>query len=218
MHRTLLVRPYAAEMVDEALEETVSAAIHGLEGPKYVIGDALDQVPHVAGLYAIWADAGTWQMLGLKAPLPPKPLYVGKAERSLVSRDLKTHFRTGMTGSSTVRRSFAALLRDVLDLHTVPRNLVRPERPANFGLPPEEDERLTRWMHESLTLATWAKEGGQRLDEIETAVLARWQPPLNLSKVAEASRRVKLARATMAAQAHAWAEGRGFEIRREPAD
>jgi hypothetical protein len=84
--RTLLARPYAADMVDEALEETVSAAIHALQGPKYVIGDALDQVPHVAGLYAIWADAGTWQMLGLKAPLPPKPLYVGKAERSLVSR------------------------------------------------------------------------------------------------------------------------------------
>jgi hypothetical protein len=100
MHRTLLARPYAADMVDEALEETVSAAIHALQGPKYVIGDALDQVPHVSGLYAIWADVGTWQMLGLKAPLPPKPLYVGKAERSLVLRDLKTHFRTGKTDSS----------------------------------------------------------------------------------------------------------------------
>ena len=212
MHRTLLARPYAADMVDEALGETVSAAIHALQGPKYGIGDALDQVPHVAGLYAIWADAGTWQMLGLNAPLPPKPLYVGKAEHSLVSRDLKTHFRTGKTGSSTVRRSFAALLRDSLDLHAVPRNLVHPERPANYGLPPEEDDRLTQWMHESLTLATWAKKGKQRLDEIETAVLARWQPPLNLSKVAQASRRLKLAREAMAAEAHAWAEGRGFDI------
>jgi GIY-YIG catalytic domain len=212
MHRTLLARPYAADMVNQALEETVSAAIHALQGPKYGIGDALDQVPHVAGLYAIWADAGTWQMLGLKAPPPPKPLYVGKAERSLVSRDLKTHFRTGKTGSSTVRRSFAALLRDSLDLHAVPRNLVRPERPANFGLPPQEDERLTQWMHESLTLATWAREGEQVLDEIQTAVLAHWQPPLNLSKVAQASRRLKLTRETMAAEAHAWANGRGFHI------
>jgi hypothetical protein len=56
------------------------------------------------------------------------------------------------------------------------------------------------------------KEEKQRLDEIETAVLARWQPPLNLSKVAQASRRLKLARETMAAEAHAWAEGRGFDI------
>ena len=133
----------------------------------------------------------------------------GSLNASLAAtRSRSQHFKklALLSKLQSLRRSFAALLRDSLDLHAVPRNLVRPERPANFGLPPEEDERLTRWMHESLTLPTWAKEGEQRLDEIEPAVLARWQPPLNLSKVTQASRRLRLARETMAAEAHAWAE------------
>jgi hypothetical protein len=119
---------------------------------------------------------------------------------------------TGKTGSSTVRRSFAALLRDALDLHAVPRNLDKPERPANFALVPEGDERLTGWMHEHLTLAVWAKEGHSRLDDVETGVLVRWQPPMNLSKVEQPARRLRLARETMADQARAWAAEQGFSI------
>ena len=39
-----------------------------------------------------------------------------KAERSLASRDIRTHFESGKTGSSTLRRSLAALLGDHLKL------------------------------------------------------------------------------------------------------
>jgi hypothetical protein len=64
-------------------------------------------VPGRPGLYAIYGGATTWNELGLGEPPDGRPLYIGKAEDSLVTRDLKTHFGDGRTGQSTVRRSFA---------------------------------------------------------------------------------------------------------------
>ncbi|MGW3547006.1 GIY-YIG nuclease family protein [Janibacter hoylei] len=64
------------------------------------------------------------------------PLYIGKAERSLVSRDLQTHFTSGKTGQSSLRRSLAALLRVELDLTAQPRNPSRPDgRGASHSSP-----------------------------------------------------------------------------------
>jgi hypothetical protein len=141
------------------------------------------------------------------------PLYVGKAERSLQSRDIRTHFATGRTGSSTVRRSFAALLRNPLVLRGVPRNMVRPERPATFGLAAEGDERLTAWMQEQLFLAYWVKPDTEvDLNDIETAVIKRWQPPLNLNKVDHPLPALRHARRLMADDARTWAHERGFQL------
>ena len=130
-----------------------SKAVDALSGTRYAIADAIDHVPPKPGLYAVNADPETWQELNLEIR-EGCPLYVGKAEQSLQSRDIRTHFATGRTGSSTVRRSFAALLRDPLRLRGVPRNMARPERPANFGLAAEGDERLTAWMRDDHPVPT----------------------------------------------------------------
>ncbi|WP_431867258.1 GIY-YIG nuclease family protein [Microbacterium paraoxydans] len=94
--------------------------------------------PAAPGLYAIYGEDQGWQDLLLE-PSSDAPLYVGKAEKSLAFRDLAAHFLTNprsapRAGGSTVRRSFAALLRQTLDLHAVPRSLARPERFANDAL------------------------------------------------------------------------------------
>ena len=91
------------------LASFVAQARSALERPGPLAG-AEDRVPGRPGLYAIYGDATTWEELGLGQPSDDRALYVGKAEDSLVSRDLKTHFGDGRTGQSTVRRSFAALL------------------------------------------------------------------------------------------------------------
>jgi hypothetical protein len=167
----------------QLLSILASQAVDALSGTRYAIADAIDHVPPKPGLYAVNADPETWQELNLEIR-EGCPLYVGKAEQSLQSRDIRTHFATGRTGSSTVRRSFAALLRDPLRLRGVPRNMAHPERPANFGLAAEGDERLTAWMRELLFLAYWVKPDTEvDLNDIETAVIKRWQPPLNLNKV-----------------------------------
>jgi hypothetical protein len=118
-----------------------------------------------------------------------------------------THFAAGKTGSSTVRRSLAALLADELALVAVPRNLAKPDGSANFGLEASSEGRLSGWMERRLSLATWSKPESVNLDEVETAVLRRLQPPLNLDKVGEPRRRLREARKRMADTARAWQPG-----------
>jgi hypothetical protein len=178
--------------------------LSALSGPGAPIDQAIAVVPNQPGLYAIHADAAVWAELTLGEPPDDRPLYVGKAEASLVTRDIRTHFGDGRTGSSTLRRSFAALLRKSLRLMAQPRNPAKPERPANYGLPPAHDQRLTAWMQSNLRIAVWASDGRAPLERIEKLALAHWLPPLNLEDVQTPwTGQVKAARAQMAAQVRA---------------
>ena len=165
---------------------------------------AAEHVPRQPGLYAIHAGHEVWLELGLSAPPDERPLYLGKAEASLVSRDLDTHFGDGRTGSSTIRRSFAALLREPLGLEGQPRNPTKPERPSNYGLPLAHDRKLTAWMRGNLSLAVWRKPSSCpfALVNIEHRLLQMLLPPLNLAGVATPwTSMVKAARKVMADQA-----------------
>jgi hypothetical protein len=145
--------------------------------------------------------------------VPKCPLYVGKAEDSLVSRDLNTHFAVDpeaapKTGSSTVRRSFAALLRGPLNLKGVPRNKAKPGYFAHYGLEDEADARLTEWMHSHLILAYWRRPPNLqcKLTDVEKAVLKKWDPPVNLQNSPTKLPRLVAERAEMKNEARAWAE------------
>ncbi|WDH78199.1 hypothetical protein PTQ19_11820 [Microbacterium esteraromaticum] len=192
------------------LQDLTAAAIDALTGERWSIRDAAQHVPARPGLYAIYGDEQAWLDLGLGAAYD-QPLYVGKAEKSLVSRDLNGHFATNpksapRTGGSTVRRSFAALLRDALDQQAVPRNLAKPERFANYGLAEGGDARLNEWMHARLTLAVWSAPAGMTvpLGDVESAVIVRFTPPINLDKNPGKLARLSAARADMAAEASRW--------------
>ncbi|WCD91462.1 GIY-YIG nuclease family protein [Microbacterium sp. nov. GSS16] len=197
-------------MTEPSLEDLAAAAVATLTGERWAITDAAQHVPARPGLYAIYGDEQAWHDLQLE-PALDLPLYVGKAEASLVSRDLNGHFATNpnstpRTGGSTVRRSFAALLRQALDLHAVPRNLAKPERFSNYGLADGGDARLNEWMHSRLTLAIWSAPAGMPvpLGDVETAVIVRFTPPINLDKNPGKLARLSAARAAMAAEAAAW--------------
>jgi hypothetical protein len=197
---------YASEM-DHAVD-----AMGALAGPGHTIPDAHDHIPNAPGLYAVHAEPGTWGMLGLEGHDPEIPLYVGKSEDDLVTRYLKTHFAIergdrSTTGSSTVRRSFAALLREPLELRGVPRNKSKPGHFSNYALEEDADDRLTDWMHKHLTIAVWPKPVGLNLTlaEVEKRVLRQWGPPLNLTHVPAPLQQLRSARAVMAAEARTWA-------------
>ncbi len=197
----------------DSYESDVRQAISALSEHGSPPSEAEHSVPARPGLYAIHAGQGVWDQLGLgRKAEHTTPLYVGKAERSLRSRDLRTHFRTGRTGSSTVRRSLAALLRDQLNLRAVPRNPARPGHFANYGLEPDGDARLTAWMHEHLTIATWPTLDLE-LRVIATLVIDHWQPPLNLSKVRAPSPTLSEGRRAMADEARRAAEADDWHIR-----
>lgn len=175
-----------------------------LDAPKYV--------RPVPGLYSIHAKEGAWAELGLdyRAGIA---LYVGKSESNLFQRELRQHFAIApgvspSTGSSTVRRSFAALLREPLGLRGVPRNKEQPERFANFGLEPEGDSLLTRWMHENLTMAVWEMPedmSASMLAVLEAEIIRLWTPPLNIQKNPDKVPHLRAARARLAADAKEWA-------------
>jgi hypothetical protein len=190
-------------------EAVIAAALEGLSGPSHAHGEAVRRVPREPGLYAFYGDHRAWVELGLIPSFDGQPLYVGKAERSLNGRDVGTHFAAGKTGSSTVRRSLAALLVERLTLGAVPRNLAKPDGSANFGLDTASEARLSAWMVKRLSLTTWSGSGDASLDEVETAVVRRLHPPLNLDKVGESRTRLREARRRMADIARAWQPGVG---------
>lgn len=181
--------------------------LNALSGERWPITQARGRVRAVPGLYAIYGNTDAWAGLGLD-PQPGSALYVGKAEDSLAARELDTHFaadpaKKPRTGSSTVRRSFAALLRDTLNLHAVPRNPDKPGHFTNYGLNPDGDARLTTWMHQHLFLAVWERHTGltQPLAEIEGEVIKTWMPPLNIQGNPRPLPRLRQARQVMALEA-----------------
>lgn len=117
----------------------VAEVLAALVGERHARSPAESLVPKRPGLYAFYGDNRAWSDLRLESAGDQQPLYVGKAERSLNGRDVGTHFATGKSGSSTFRRSPAALFSEPLDLMAVARNLARPDGSANFALEPAGD-------------------------------------------------------------------------------
>lgn len=189
----------------------IEDAISALTRSRWPIAAAAQNVSSVPGLYAIYGDEQTVRRdLGIDTG-PDNPLYVGKAEESLVRRELQGHFavdpaKRAQTGSSTVRRTFAALLREQLGLRAVPRNTANPGHFASYGLEPDGDARLTAWMHSHLFIAVWPAPHplNERLVDVESALIRHWTPPLNLMGNPRPAPGLKAARALMAAEARAW--------------
>ncbi|MHA6510744.1 GIY-YIG nuclease family protein [Tessaracoccus sp. Y1736] len=193
----------------------VAEAMRALAGQRWPVAEAVNHVTAVPGLYAIYGHEQVWGDLGLPYRAET-PLYVGKSEDNLVSRELGTHFAVGtgraQTGSSTVRRSFAALLRGELGLHGVPRNQKDPGHFDKYGLLPDADARLTAWMHAHLTVAVWPAPADldRKLKNVEDEIIEAWEPPLNLRGNPHPSAELRAARKEMATEAAAWAAREGI--------
>lgn len=197
---------YGCRVVD------IAAVLTALDGPRHSLREVLPKLPAKPGLYAIYGDDVAWGDLGIARSQPGLALYVGKAEDSLIARDLDCHFGNGRTGSSTVRRSFAALLRARLVLSAIPRNPSKPGYFANYGLAAADDAKLTAWMRQHLEIAVWPWDNTDPLVDIERVVLQRLNPPLNIAGVRHAHRAsLQAARRLMADQARAWQPSSGSD-------
>ena len=142
-----------------------------------------NKIPSDPGLYGIFLDSSAGVNLTSIANHPlDQPAYVGKAKKGLKRRHLGEHFATGKTGSSTVRRSFAALLRPDLDLHPIRRgNTGKDQDFVSYKLDRVSDELLSAWMTSHLEIGWWAFTGQvDQLKRLEHSLIAHFQPPLNL--------------------------------------
>ncbi|MFV2017318.1 GIY-YIG nuclease family protein [Micromonospora sp. LOL_023] len=134
-----------------------------------------DHVPPVvsrgSGVYAWWADPSIFPDLpGPSNDSIPslRMLHLGKAT-SLRGRILRNHLRR--SGSSTLRRTLAGLLVSEGYRTTWTDRVV---------LIPEDESRLTAWMHVNLRL-TWAEVAEP--ETIEAELVRRVRPPLNVRGV-----------------------------------
>ena len=133
------------------------------------------------GVYAI-------ALIGDDFPFPLKTpsltngdiIYIGKTNTSGKRRVLKTHFKSGRTGSSTLRRSLGAILRNELTLKPIPRSLV-DGRVRDYKFIIESENKLTEWMINNLTVSFYDFEGGKRLlKELESDIISILKPILNI--------------------------------------
>ena len=136
-------------------------------------------LPTTPGCYALVADPAVFRNLGLEAGSSPAVLYVGKSEENVRNRVSRTHLLRDRTGSSTLRRSIGALLREDLDLQPQPRSPKRSQRDiTNYKFASAGEARLTDW------IATNLRVVGLAVSEpaaTETKLINNLRPPLNLT-------------------------------------
>jgi len=140
--------------------------------------------PRPAGLYGIFLAPNC--SLGKFAQKCGNLIYFGKAQRSLASRDLGTHFTSGRTGWSTLRRSTGAILKSELSLKSIPRT---PKRSAtdlrNYKFTTDGEEKLTSWMKRSLEIGFFVPPNflsGEELYTLEGSILQLVRAPLDLDR------------------------------------
>ncbi len=162
--------PDVAELITQLRDRAIA------QTPAEFLADDRSQL-RSPGLYSWWVDSGGAAdlQIGLGQPVAPELIYVGLA---------------GATRSRSGQKSTNTLAKRIGRMHLGGRHEFSTFRPslgsilANARQEPEIDEdRLTSWMHEHLRVVTIPVEDADAMDKMESEILRRLDPPLNLSKV-----------------------------------
>lgn len=127
-----------------------------------------------SGLYALFLAPG--------GALPEVPangvLYVG-CSANLAQREFDTHFASGKTGFSSLRRSIGALLKEELWLRAIPRAPgPSPTNVRNYRFDDAGERRLSDWMAVHLHVAVAAHP---QPEDVERDLISLACPALNLT-------------------------------------
>jgi hypothetical protein len=139
--------------------------------------------PTGAGIYAIGFDGDEFPLASATHIKNGDIIYVGKAETDLKTRDIKTHFKTDKSGSSTLRRSLGAILREKLKLTPIARSYTEKSasRFTNYKFTSDREQKLTDWMKKNLSLSYWEWQGSvEDLRKMEPEIIKKLCPILNL--------------------------------------
>ena len=132
------------------------------------------------GIYAIFSNSGRLPHIDRQIP-ESEIIYIGMTTVSQAARDAKTHFASGRTGSSTVRRSLAALLRIQLSLTPIPRSANEARKKYKFDI--ESELKLTDWMVANLALSYFDyRESKSAIEALEKRIIKTLVPIINLYK------------------------------------
>lgn len=140
-----------------------------------------EEYPTCPGIYSfVLAGNSTLKNFGKNGQI----IYVGIAKESLKQRDLNTHFKTGSTGHSTLRRSIGAVLKQELKLTALTRNGTTVKRAIDhYRFDLDGDIRLSDWMQENLRIGFWEDHNRlpyKTLRDMEEAITRELKPTLDL--------------------------------------
>jgi hypothetical protein len=136
------------------------------------------------GIYALFFYGSSFPLESYQ-PKKNEIIYIGKTESSQQSRDADTHFRTGKTGSSTLRKTFGSLLHQQYKLNPLPRGQadIDKNRYAHFKFDTKSEELLTKWMTENLGLSFFPyPKTTSEIDNLETLLINELVPVLNIDR------------------------------------
>ena len=118
-------------------------------------------------------------------PKQDEIIYLGKTESSQEKRDAKTHFKSGKTGSSTLRKTIGSLLRTKFKLQPIPRNNTdfQKKRFSHFKFDIKSEDIITKWMQNNLALSFYEyPKNKTEIEELETSLIQNLIPVLNIDK------------------------------------
>ena len=136
------------------------------------------------GIYAVFFFGTDFPIENIK-PKPDEVIYLGKTESSQEKRDAKTHFKSGKTGSSTLRKSIGSLLRNIYNLKPIVRNNsdIIKRRFSHFKFDDNSEEIITEWMQNNLALSFYEyPESKSKIKTLETTLIQKLIPLLNIDK------------------------------------
>jgi len=136
------------------------------------------------GIYAFFYIGNDFPLLG-DSVSKHQIIYIGKTESSQEKRDAKTHFKTGKTGSSTVRKSIGSILCEKENLKPIPRNEsdYQKNRFSHFKFDNPSEIIITDWMENNLALSFYEyPRTKQEIENLETEIINELVPILNISK------------------------------------
>jgi len=136
------------------------------------------------GIYALFYIGNDFPLLGDYIS-KHQIIYIGKTESSQERRDAKTHFTSGKTGSSTVRKSIGSILCTQENLKPIPRNDsdYKKGRFSHFKFDEASELKITNWMENNLALSFYEySKTKKEIEDLETELINYLVPILNISK------------------------------------
>ena len=134
------------------------------------------------GIYAIFFIGDHFLLENFEIP-KNRIINIGKTESSQQSRDANTHFKSGKTGSSTVRKSIGALLSQSEEIIPVIRSLtdIVKGRRSHYKFDNDSEEKVTKWMMDNLAISFYEyPKSKEEINSLETCLISVLKPVLNI--------------------------------------
>jgi hypothetical protein len=141
----------------------------------------IDSLSKSPGIYAIFFKGDSFPILG-NSVSKDQIIYIGNSDFSQDKKDVKTHFISGKTNSSTVRKSIGSILQNSKNLLPIPRNEsdYSKGRFSHFIFDKDSEEAITYWMKYNLVVS-FIETPKSEIKEVESNLIDKLVPVLNLT-------------------------------------